>query len=67
MRLRVRGVSLVVTPNRLAAMFETIDTEIEKTEGGPPTVRSRLVRLAGIVAVLIVFAAAMYYAIVTFE
>lgn len=48
-------------------MFETIDTEIEKTEGGPPTVRSRLVRLTGIVAVLIVFAAAMYYAIVTFE
>lgn len=56
-----------MTPNRLAAMFETIDTEIEKTEGGPPTMRSRLVRLAGIVAVLVVFAAAKYYAIVTFE
>lgn len=48
-------------------MFETIDAEIEKTEGGPPTMRSRLVRFGGIVAVLIVFATALYYAIAAFK
>ncbi len=48
-------------------MFETIDTEIEKTEGGPLTVRSKLVRFASIAAVLTVFAAALYYAIAAFE
>ncbi len=48
-------------------MFDTIDTEIEKTEGGPPSMRSRLVRFGSIAAVLTVFAAALYYAIVAFE
>lgn len=48
-------------------MFETIDTEIEKTEGGPPTTRSRLVRFGSIAAVLTVFAAILYYAIAAFE
>ena len=50
-----------------AVMFETIDTEVEKTEGGPTRIRARLVRFAGILAVLLVFAGALYYAIVTFE
>lgn len=67
MRLRLRRASLVVTANRSATMFETIDTEIEKTEGGPPTTRSRLVRFGSIAAVLTVFAAILYYAIAAFE
>ena len=48
-------------------MFETIDTEIEKTDGGPRSIHARLVLFAGVVAVLLVFAGTLYYAIVTFE
>lgn len=51
----------------LAIMFQTIDEQIEKTEGGRPTVRARMVRFAGIAAVLGVFVAALYIAIVSFE
>lgn len=47
-------------------MFETIDTEIEKTEGGPRRIQAKLARFAGVVAVLLVFAGALYYAIVAF-
>jgi len=48
-------------------MFQTIDEQIETTEGGRPGVRVRLVRFAGIAAILIVLFAALYYAIVSFE
>jgi hypothetical protein len=59
--------SLVAIRNKKAIMFDTIDIEIEKTEGGPRPVRTKLVRFAGVLAILLVFAGALYYAIVTFE
>ena len=48
-------------------MFQTIDEQIETTEGGRAGVRTRLVRFAGIAAILTVLFAALYYAIVSFE
>jgi len=48
-------------------MFQTIDEQIETTEGGRRSVRARLARFAGIAAILIVLFAALYYAIVSFE
>jgi hypothetical protein len=50
-----------------AVMFQTIDEQIERTEGGRPTISARLVRFAGIVVVLVAFFAALYIAIVSFE
>lgn len=50
-----------------AVMFQTIDEQIERTEGGRPTLRARMVRFAGIAAVLGVFFAGLYFAIVSFE
>ena len=48
-------------------MFQTVDEQIETTEGGRPTVSARLVRFAGIAAILAVLFAGLYYAIVSFE
>ena len=48
-------------------MFQTIDEQIERTEGGRPTVSTRLVRLAVITVVLLVFFAGLYFAIVSFD
>jgi hypothetical protein len=48
-------------------MFQTIDEQIETTEGARPTTRARLVRFAGIAVILVVLFAALYYAIVSFE
>ena len=48
-------------------MFQTLDEEIEMTEGGRPSVRGRLVRFAGIAFILVVFFAGLYFAIVSFE
>jgi hypothetical protein len=48
-------------------MFQTIDEQIETTEGGHPTARARMVRFAGIAVILVVLFAALYYAIVSFE
>jgi hypothetical protein len=50
-----------------SAMFQTIDEQIESTEGGHPTMSSRLARFAGIAVVLLVFFAGLYFAIVSFE
>jgi len=50
-----------------AAMFETIDEQVETTEGGRPTISKRLARFAGIAVVLVVFFAGLYFAIVSFE
>jgi hypothetical protein len=48
-------------------MFDTIDIEVERTEGGRRSIRATLARFGGILAVLVIFAGALYYAIVTFE
>ena len=48
-------------------MFQTIDEQIERSEGGRPSISARLVRFAGIVVVLVAFFAALYIAIVSFE
>ena len=48
-------------------MFQTIDEQIETTEGGCLSVRARFARFAGITAILIVLFAGLYYAIVSFE
>jgi len=48
-------------------MFQTLDEQIETTEGGHPSTTARLARFAGIAAILIVLFAALYYAIVSFE
>lgn len=50
-----------------SAMFQTIDEQIESTEGGRPTMSSRLARFTGIAVVLLVFFAGLYFAIVSFE
>ena len=48
-------------------MFQTLDEQIETTEGGRATIRARLVRFAGIAAILVVLFAGLYFAIVSFE
>lgn len=48
-------------------MFETLDEEIETTEGGRPSVKGRLVRFAEIAFILVVFFAGLYFAILSFE
>jgi hypothetical protein len=48
-------------------MFQTIDEQIERTEGGRPTISARLVRVAVIAVVLLVFFAGLYFAIVSFD
>ena len=48
-------------------MFQTIDEQIETTEGGRPGVRTRLVRFTEIAVILVVLFAGLYYAIVSFE
>ncbi len=48
-------------------MFETIDEQIEETEGGRPTNSSRLFRFLEIATVLVVFVAGLYFAIASFE
>jgi len=48
-------------------MFQTIDEQIETTEGGRPSTTARLVRFASIAAILVVLFAGLYYAIVSFE
>ena len=48
-------------------MFQTIDEQIERTEGGRPTISARLVRFAVISVVLLFFLGGLYFAIVSFE
>lgn len=48
-------------------MFETIDEQVEETEGGSPTTSSRLLRFLGIATVLLVFVGGLYFAIASFE
>jgi len=48
-------------------MFQTLDEQIETTEGGRPTIRARLVRFAGVAVIVVVVFAGLYFAIVSFE
>ncbi|HTS37312.1 MAG TPA: hypothetical protein VMH04_16665 [Candidatus Solibacter sp.] len=48
-------------------MFETIDEQVETTEGGRPRMSKWLARLAGVAVVLVIFFAGLYFAIVSFE
>jgi hypothetical protein len=48
-------------------MFQTLDEQIETTEGGRTTIRERMVRLAAIVIVAVGLFAGLYFAIVSFE
>ncbi len=48
-------------------MFQTIDEQIETTEGGRRSTTARLVRFAGVAVILVVLFAGLYYAIVSFE
>jgi hypothetical protein len=48
-------------------MFQTLDEQIESTEGVRPTMRARLVRLVGVVMVMAVLIGGLYFAIVSFE
>jgi hypothetical protein len=48
-------------------MFQTLDEQIETTEGGHATIRERLIRFAEVAAVLIVLFAGLYFAIRSFE
>ena len=63
----VRRDSLDRAGDGVGAMFETIDEQVETTEGGRPTISKRLARFAGIAVVLVVFFAGLYFAIVSFE
>jgi len=49
-----------------AAMFQTLDEQIE-TEGSRPTTTERLVRLAGIAIVSVLLFGGLYFVIVAFE
>ncbi len=48
-------------------MFQTLDEQIERTEGGRPTARARLARFASVAVILVVLFAGLYFAIVSFE
>ena len=48
-------------------MFETIDEQVEETEGGRPTARSRMLRFVGIAAIVAIFVGGLYFAIASFE
>lgn len=48
-------------------MFQTLDEQVETTEGGRPTVSARLVRFAEVAVILVVLFAGLYFAIVSFE
>jgi len=48
-------------------MFQTLDEQIETTEGGRPSTTTRLARFAGVAVILVVLFAGLYYAIVSFE
>ncbi len=45
-------------------MFQTLDEQIERTEGGRPTARARF---ASVAVILVVLFAGLYFAIVSFE
>jgi hypothetical protein len=49
------------------AMFNSLDEQIERTEGERPSAGARLVRLAWIVVLSVVAFAGLYAAIVAFE
>jgi hypothetical protein len=48
-------------------MFQTLDQQIETTEGGRPTTRARLVRFAEIAIIVVLLVGGLYFAIVSFE
>jgi hypothetical protein len=48
-------------------MFQTLDEQIETTEGGHTTIRKRLIRLAEVAVVLMILFAGLYFAIRSFE
>jgi hypothetical protein len=48
-------------------VFQTLDEQIETTEGGRPTIRTRLVRFAAVAVLVVVFFTGLYFAIVSFE
>ena len=48
-------------------MFQTLDEEIETTEGGRPKTKECLVRFAVIAIVSVVLFGGLYFAIVSFE
>ena len=48
-------------------MFQTLDEQIETTEGGRPTNRARLVRFAEIAIISVLLFGGLYLAIVSFE
>ena len=48
-------------------MFQTLDEQIERTEGGHPSTSAWLVRFAEIAIVLVCLFAGLYFAIASFE
>jgi len=48
-------------------MFQTLDEQIERTEGGRPTTSERLVRFAGIAIVSVVLFGGLFLVIVALE
>jgi hypothetical protein len=50
-----------------AAMFQTLDEQIERTESGHPTTREWLVRFAGIAIVSVVLFGGLFLVIVALE
>jgi hypothetical protein len=48
-------------------MFQTLDEQIETTEGGRPKTKECLVRFAVIAIVSVVLFGGLYFAIVSFE
>ena len=48
-------------------MFQTLDEQIERAEGGHPTTNARLVRFAEIAIVLVGLFGALYFAIASFK
>ena len=48
-------------------MFQTLDEQIERTEGGHPTTSAQLVRFTGIAILSVAVFGALYFLIVAFE
>jgi hypothetical protein len=48
-------------------MFQTLDEQIETTDGDHATIRARLIRFAEVALILVVLFAGLYFAIRSFE
>ena len=69
-RARIRGSKLIssaLAVTESTNMFQTLDEQIEKTEGGHLTNRERLARYAGMAVLAIIVFGGLFFLIVALE